>query len=93
MTRVPELTVVAAEVAAAKSVVAGMMTDVSVVMGGWRGPLMGEIIGPAITAVSAGVVHADLPGPAENLKAGPGDLAGTPGHGAVAGFDGGGRGG
>jgi hypothetical protein len=39
-----------------------------------------------MTAVSAGVVHAGLPGPTENPEPRPGNFTGTPGHGAVARF-------
>lgn len=79
----PEPAVPATEMAAAVPVVSGMMASVSVAMGG-RGPVMGETIGPAIAAVSAGVVQAVLPGRTENREPGPGDFAGASARGAVA---------
>jgi hypothetical protein len=69
VTNVPVAAVAAAEMTAATvSVVSAVVARVSVVMTGRRGPLMGEIIRPAITAISAGMIHAALPGLDENLE-------------------------
>jgi len=74
----------AAVPAAAISVVSGVMTRVSVVMTSRHVPVMGEIIGSAMSVAAAGFVHPGTPGRGEDVEARPRDLAGRPGGRVVA---------
>ena len=56
---------------AAISAVAGVMTGIHVVMTVRYVPLMGEIIRPAITAMTAGFAHPGIPGRGEDVEPDP----------------------